>query len=217
MKNMSRYEIHGVTDGIAARPFIVRIFGKFDAKHGQICREEDKFTSPWILGKKSCCEDFINASYIEAAKKMEKAHRDVIVAVRRLREIEIEKPFPRFAFNEEQRARHEMEEERKEQNNRTEQVNLRMRMAEAMAEVEQTDVEMLHTIECVKAIFRRLVLTYWQGVLRYYSKRKPGMVADLPSAPELMDSHYGQNLYVEKRDSLVRTIQNVIGDEEVTA
>ena len=131
MKNMSRYEIHGVTDGIAARPFIVRIFGKFDAKHGQICREEDKFTSPWILGKKSCCEDFINASYIEAAKKMEKAHRDVIVAVRRLREIEIEKPFPRFAFNEEQRARHEMEEERKEQNNRTEQVNLRMRMAEA--------------------------------------------------------------------------------------
>ncbi len=206
--------IQGVTTGFERRPFWVKLRGRRDARQGQICISENVYTSAWILRKKSLCEEYINSMYLDAAKRMERSHKDVIVILRQLRESELDQPIARLAFNSEQKNRHAVQDERRRESNRVGQVNYRVRMAEVLAEVEQVDAELLHTIERVKAVFRNHVLMYWQGVLWFNNRKRKRIISELPATPELMESHYGQSIYSEKRERLVRMINRVVEEEE---
>ncbi|MCR5530861.1 MAG: hypothetical protein K6F26_03320 [Lachnospiraceae bacterium] len=212
MKNRFGIEIIGVTTGIGSRPFFVKTRGRMDARRNQICDTEDGMVSPWIYQKKSLCEEYINSLYEGAAKRMETAHRDVIVSIRKLKEVELERPVQRLTLNEEQKNRNEMERVNKLENNQNLQKSLRLRLAEVLAETEQVDVEIEHGIERVKAVLRHQVLLYWQGVLRgMKAGRRMGV---MPPEPKLMDRYSGQAFYVRKRDELLKAINGVIGEEE---
>ena len=69
MEEVKTIKIKGVT-GIRYLSFFDRADGRRDASDNQICKAEGGLTTPRILQKCRCCDEYMNELYLKAKKEL---------------------------------------------------------------------------------------------------------------------------------------------------
>ena len=209
MATNNTVKIKGVT-GFGHFPFNERIKGRLDAKQNQVCTMESGCTTPWVLRKSWHCDNYINRAYLSAEKKLEDAHRDAYTAAQQMLELHAEEFPEEHSSLGEQDLRLAANRKGRITRNQNTISQLKLRLAEIEAKVEETDADLTHTIECAEATLHAHILPYWEGVLR------SSAAGALPVVPAMRTKEpAGRDSYLKKRTYLLSIIQQATGNDHV--
>ena len=207
MEEIKRIKIKGVT-GIRYLGMLDRLDGRRDQKCNQVQKVEGGVTTPRLVQKCRCSDEYTNEIYLAAIRELDGIYTDIAVSIEELRRCNPETdardiaPATDNATEEGKRQAAARRAKRKAKEHRIEELSLHL--AELRQKCHNIDEVLQHNMDRAKSVLHSHVENYWAGVLQEASAEA---IPVFPVLPE--ESLSGKDVYIEHRGRIMKLLDDM--------